>query len=42
MPVYNLKRYINKAIESAVNQTFSDYELIIIDDSGEQNGRNFI
>ena len=32
MPVYNCELYIKEAIESILNQTFSDFELIIIDD----------
>jgi glycosyltransferase involved in cell wall biosynthesis len=32
MLAYNVKKYINDAIESVLNQTFSDWELIIIDD----------
>jgi len=32
MPVYNGKAYIAKAIESVLNQTFTDFELIIIND----------
>ena len=32
MPVYNKEKYIKKAIESILNQTFKDWELLIIDD----------
>ncbi len=32
MPVYNCFDYIQEAINSILNQTFSDFELIIIDD----------
>lgn len=32
MPVYNGEAYIGDAIESVLNQTFRDFELIIIDD----------
>jgi Glycosyl transferase family 2 len=32
MPVYNGELYIREAIDSILNQTFSDFELIIIDD----------
>ncbi|WP_313186517.1 glycosyltransferase [Lacrimispora sp.] len=32
MPVYNSEKYIDKAIESIVNQTFRDLELILIED----------
>ncbi|MGH4052351.1 MAG: glycosyltransferase family 2 protein [Clostridium sp.] len=32
VPVYNGEKYINKCIEMIINQTFKDFELIIIDD----------
>ena len=32
MPSYNKEKYIGEAIESIIRQTFSDWELIIIDD----------
>ncbi len=37
MPVYNTKEYVGKAIESILNQTFRDYEFIIID-NGSTDG----
>ncbi|MBZ1503433.1 glycosyltransferase family 2 protein [Leuconostoc mesenteroides] len=32
IPVYNVEHYLKKCINSVVNQEFSDYEIIIIDD----------
>lgn len=32
MPVYNVERYIRESIESVLNQTFTDFELIIVND----------
>jgi len=32
MPVYNTKQWVWKAIESILNQTFKDFEFIILDD----------
>jgi len=32
MPCYNAERFLKKAIESMLNQTFTDFEFIIIDD----------
>ena len=32
MPAYNAEKYIGEAIESILQQTFSDFEYIIIDD----------
>ncbi|MBI2599311.1 glycosyltransferase family 2 protein [Candidatus Daviesbacteria bacterium] len=32
MPVYNVKQYVGSAIESILNQTYANFEFIIIDD----------
>lgn len=32
MPVYNVEKYLVQSIESVLNQTFSDFELLLIDD----------
>ena len=38
MPVYNVnKQYLRESIESILNQTFTDYEFIIIDDGSDEN-----
>jgi glycosyltransferase involved in cell wall biosynthesis len=33
MPVYNCELYIKETIDSILNQTFSDFEFLIIDDA---------
>lgn len=37
MPVYNGAKYIKEAIESILNQTFTDFELIISDNASTDN-----
>lgn len=32
VPVYNVEKYLRKCIESIISQTFSDFELILVDD----------
>ena len=32
MPAYNVDRYVRRAVQSLQNQTFSDFELIVVDD----------
>ena len=32
MPVYNAEEHIDEALESVLNQTFSDFELLVLDD----------
>lgn len=42
MPVYNSEKYLDDAIKSILNQTFSDFELIIIDDNSTDDSWNII
>lgn len=37
MPVYNAQKYIGKAIESVLGQTYEDFEFILIDDGGNDD-----
>jgi len=37
LPVHNGELFISEAIESVLNQTFTDYEFLIIDDSSTDN-----
>lgn len=32
MPVYNVEKYIDASIQSVINQTYTDFELILVDD----------
>lgn len=40
MPVYNVERYLNEAIDSVINQTFKNWELILVDDASTDNSLN--
>lgn len=42
MPSYNYEEYISEAIESVLEQTFVDFELIIIDDASKDNSKKLI
>jgi glycosyltransferase involved in cell wall biosynthesis len=42
LPVYNGEKYLKKAIESILDQTFKDFELLIIDDGSTDNTTNII
>lgn len=35
IPTYNRAKYINRAIESVLNQTYKDFEIIVVDDNTE-------
>ena len=37
VPVYNVEKYIRAAVDSILNQTFTDFELILIDDGSTDN-----
>ena len=37
LPVFNTEKFVNQAIQSVLEQTFSDFELIIIDDASTDN-----
>ncbi|MFA6939912.1 MAG: glycosyltransferase [Clostridiaceae bacterium] len=40
IPIYNVERYINKCIDTIINQTYSNLEIILIDDgSTDDSGR---
>lgn len=42
MPNYNGEKYIEESIKSVLNQTYQDFELIIIDDNSSDNSRKII
>lgn len=42
MPVYNSAKYLPLAVESILNQTYTDFEFIIIDDGSKDASRKII
>lgn len=39
MPVYNAERYLSEAIESVLNQAYTDFELLLINDRSADNSK---
>lgn len=37
VPVYKVENYLNRCVDSILNQTFSDFELILVDDGSPDN-----
>ena len=37
MPVYNGEKYVRSCIDSIINQTYRDFELVIVDDGSSDN-----
>ncbi|MBP9765906.1 MAG: glycosyltransferase [Candidatus Pacebacteria bacterium] len=42
MPVYNGEKFLRESIESVLNQTFDNFEFIIINDGSKDNSLNII
>ncbi len=42
LPVYNAASFLKEAIDSILNQSFSDFELLIYDDGSTDSSRNII
>lgn len=37
VPIYNLEKYLPRCIDSILAQTFTDFELILVDDGSPDN-----
>ena len=42
MPAYNAEKYISESIDSVLNQTYQNWELLVIDDCSTDNTANII
>lgn len=42
IPVYNVEKYLDKALQSVENQTFKDFEVIIVDDGSTDSSIKII
>ena len=42
VPVYNVEKYLSKCLDSLVNQTIDDFEIIIVNDGSPDNSQKII
>ena len=42
VPVYNVEEYIDKCLKSIFNQTYKDFEVIVVDDGTEDNSMDIV
>jgi glycosyltransferase involved in cell wall biosynthesis len=42
IPLYNGEKYINQAIESVLEQTYTNYEIIVVDDGSTDNSKQIL
>lgn len=42
IPSFNYEKYITQTIESVINQTYTNWELIIVDDGSKDNSKEII
>ena len=40
VPVYNTSKYLSRCVESIINQTYSNWEMILVDDGSTDNSGN--
>ena len=42
IPIYNSEKYLEECLDSILNQTLKDIEIIVIDDGSTDNSRQII
>ncbi len=42
VPVYNVEKYLRKCLDSIINQTYKDFEVIVVNDGSPDNSQSII
>ncbi|RGP39812.1 putative glycosyltransferase EpsE [Altererythrobacter insulae] len=42
MPIYNVEKFVGAAVQSVLNQSFEDFELICVDDGGDDRSMQIV
>ena len=42
VPVYNAEKYLRKCIDSIINQTYSNLQIILVDDGSEETVQLYV
>ena len=42
VPVYNVEHYLNRCVDSILAQTYSDLEILLVDDGSTDNTQEFL
>jgi len=42
IPMYNTEKYIGECLDSILAQTFTDYEIIVVDDCSKDNSTQIV
>nr|WP_298927028.1 glycosyltransferase family 2 protein [uncultured Erythrobacter sp.] len=42
MPIYNVEAFVGEAVQSVLNQSFKDFELICVDDGGQDSSMDIV
>ena len=42
IPVYNVEKYLKKCLDGVFNQTYKDYEVIVVNDGTKDNSMDIV
>ena len=42
VPVYNVEKYLNKCLESLINQTYKNLEIVVVEDCSKDNSKKLL